>query len=68
MFAYRTSVQESTGCTPFQLVFGREVRLPIDRCYVWLAQPNKYAVDHLDRVTTKKALWQIVQWEAFQDR
>ena len=50
MFAYCTSVQESTGCTPYQLVFGREGRLPID---VMFGLPphyppmesNKYAVD-----------------------
>ena len=33
MLAYRTSVQESTGCTPFELVFGREARLPVDVMY-----------------------------------
>ena len=31
LFAYRTSVQESTGFTPFLLTFGRSPKLPIDR-------------------------------------
>ena len=30
MLAYCTSVHESTKSTPFTLVYGREVRLPID--------------------------------------
>jgi hypothetical protein len=30
LFAYRTSRQDSTKCTPFLLMFGREARLPID--------------------------------------
>ena len=30
MVAYRTSVQESTGATPFSLMFGREAKLPVD--------------------------------------
>ena len=30
MFAYRSSVHESTKKTPYSLVFGREVKLPID--------------------------------------
>ena len=31
--AYRSSVQESTGCTPNMMVFGREVDLPVDLQY-----------------------------------
>ena len=48
MMAYRTSVQESTGCTPFYLMFGREGRLP---AYVMFRLPSspmqvkKYAQD-----------------------
>ena len=30
MFAYRSSVQEVTGSTPFSIMFGREACLPID--------------------------------------
>jgi hypothetical protein len=30
LMAYRSSVQESTGCTPYLLMFGREMTLPID--------------------------------------
>ena len=30
MMAYRSSMQETTGATPFSQMFGREVRLPID--------------------------------------
>jgi len=32
-FAYRTSVQESTGFTPYFLLFGREARIPADLVY-----------------------------------
>ena len=32
-FAYRTSVQETTGFTPFYLIFGREARIPADLVY-----------------------------------
>ena len=33
MLAYRTSIHEATKHTPFTLMFGREVQLPIDVMY-----------------------------------
>ena len=33
MLAYRTSIHEATKHTPFSLMFGREVQLPIDVMY-----------------------------------
>ena len=32
LFAYRSSRQDSTKCTPFLLMYGREARLPIQLC------------------------------------
>ena len=58
MMAYRTSLQESTECTPFHLVFEREARLPIDVMfglppYSLSTDTNQYAIDlrrHLELV------------------
>ena len=30
MLAYRSAIHESTGCTPAKVMFGRDLRLPVD--------------------------------------
>ena len=50
MYAYRTSIQETTGATPFSLMFGREARLPIDLMFPPPevendSTPSKYAAE-----------------------
>lgn len=32
-FSYNTSVHEGTGCTPHELIFGNQVRVPSSFCY-----------------------------------
>ena len=49
LFAYRTSVQESTKETPFYLLYGKDVRLPSQS--VQNHQPSPYAVDITDNKT-----------------
>ena len=56
MLAYRSSVQETTGATPFSLMFGREVHLPVDIMfgtppgYSQPASPTEYAQNHRERL------------------
>ena len=58
MLAYRTSVQESTGCTLFELAFGREVRLPVD-AMLWYT-PSDFPNRALDlRLHMEKAYRQV---------
>ena len=50
MCAYRTSIQETTRAMPFNVMFGREARLPIDLIFPSPesgnnSTPSKYAVE-----------------------
>jgi hypothetical protein len=50
LFAYRTAEQESTGKSPFQLLYGRVARIPADvQVDVPLPQPQA-AVQYTDMV------------------
>ncbi|KAL5505155.1 hypothetical protein EMCRGX_G006542 [Ephydatia muelleri] len=56
LLAYRTSVQETTGTTPFQLILGRNPRLPEDVLYSLpvashdsVTQYTKVLKGHLER-------------------
>ena len=49
MLAYRTSVQETTGASPYSLMFGRETRMPVDIMFGRppeepLTSPSQYAL------------------------
>ena len=55
MLAYRTSVQETTGATPYSLMFGREARLPADIMFglppgQTASSPNDYALNLRQRL------------------
>ena len=49
LMAYRSAVHETTGCTPSEMMFGRELRLPVDLLYGCPGaverptEPNDYA-------------------------
>ena len=55
LFAYRSSRQDSTKCSPFLLMYGREARLPIDLTRV----PSDIAPDKLDFETKVQKMLEL---------
>ena len=53
MLAYRSSVQETTGSTPFGLMFGREVQLPVDLMMGKGPEPGKTHLEYIEQLRRK---------------
>ena len=57
---YRTSAHETTGTTPFQLMFGRDPRLPKDLLYN-ISTPEYRSVNEYSTILIER-LQQSYQW------
>ena len=53
MLAYRSSVQETTGSTPLQLMFGREVQLPVELMMGKGPEPGTTHSEYVERLRKK---------------
>ncbi|KRX98943.1 Retrovirus-related Pol polyprotein from transposon 17.6 [Trichinella pseudospiralis] len=61
LLAYRTSVHESTGATPYRVLYGREATLPIDLMYglpeVPLRTPAECILQTLQKESRRQKKW-----------
>ena len=56
MFGYRTSLQRSTGFSPFELMFGREPNLPVDLLF-GLDPVQEYHSDYVNKTVKNLKSW-----------
>ena len=64
MMAYRSAVHESTGQTPFRVVFGQEMRMPIDFLYPTstdFRSPQNYQSAIQDKLVHNSQLFEYVR-------
>ena len=52
LLAYRSSVHESTGATPFALLYGREAHLPVDLCFPCPTEPSTTSITYQEYTAT----------------
>ena len=63
MLAYRSSVQESTQFTPYRLMFGREVQLPVDIMFGGGPTPVKTHSEYVAELDERLEQAYEVVWE-----
>ncbi len=64
LFAYRTShATESTELSPFQIIYGREPKLPIEQMLIPPRDLSSSVQDHIDKIMTKVRIYQTVAKE-----
>jgi hypothetical protein len=66
LFAYRVSPHESTGDSPFFLLYGREPRLPLDASLLPAKDMSTSVAEHRERIVKKLEVAQKVAHENIQ--
>ena len=62
LWAYRGSIYSTTGFSPYQLLFGREMRMPLDELVrYWKGKEKECAVDITEHIQTMQENMEIVR-------
>ena len=57
LFAYRTTMQRSTGFSPYELMFGREPRLPAQLCFGYEIENETTRADYAKELAERLKSW-----------
>ena len=62
LWAYRGTIHSTTGFSPYQLLFGREMRMPLDELVrYWKGKEKDSAVDITQHIQTMRGKWRVFE-------